>query len=320
MVTLLLAALALSQSAELISVRKIWDRAPHNAFTDLVRHNGRLYCVFREGARHVSPDGALRVLRSRDGEAWEPAALIASRDGDLRDAKITVTPDGRLMLSGAVAYPEGSPVRHRSLVWFSRDGTTWTDAQPVADPNYWLWRITWNGAQALGVGYLTEPDRRGVRLYQGDARSFQTLVADLGIGGYPNEAAIRFAADGAAYCLLRRDPWKGDAHTALLGRSRPPYREWTWKDLGVRIGGPEFQIVSGDAAVSVVRLYDGEQRTSVCALDLKKGALREILRLPSGGDSSYAGIVRDGSQLWISYYSSHEGKTSIYLARVRYTP
>ena len=30
---------------ELVEVRKIWDRAPHNAFTDLIRHKDRWYCV-----------------------------------------------------------------------------------------------------------------------------------------------------------------------------------------------------------------------------------------------------------------------------------
>ena len=39
--------------------RKIWDAAPHNAFTDLVRFKDRWFCVFREGATHVSPDGKL---------------------------------------------------------------------------------------------------------------------------------------------------------------------------------------------------------------------------------------------------------------------
>ena len=33
----------------LISVERIWDRAQHNAFTDLARSHGRLYCTFREG-------------------------------------------------------------------------------------------------------------------------------------------------------------------------------------------------------------------------------------------------------------------------------
>src|SRR5688500_7815387 len=84
---------------ELVEVRKISDRAPHSAFTDLVRFKGRWYCVFREGKAHVSPDGAIRVLTSADGKAWESAALLTSKTADLRDPKITVTPDGKLHLS-----------------------------------------------------------------------------------------------------------------------------------------------------------------------------------------------------------------------------
>ena len=35
-------------------VARIWDQAPHNAFTDLIRHDGQWYCAFREGEGHVS--------------------------------------------------------------------------------------------------------------------------------------------------------------------------------------------------------------------------------------------------------------------------
>lgn len=75
-------------------VRRIWNKSKHNAFTDLVRFGDRWFCVFREGSAHVSPDGALRVIRSKDGIEWESAALIEHSSADLRDAKITVTPDG----------------------------------------------------------------------------------------------------------------------------------------------------------------------------------------------------------------------------------
>ncbi|MCA9088271.1 MAG: exo-alpha-sialidase, partial [Planctomycetaceae bacterium] len=61
---------------QLRDVQRIWDKAPHNAFTDLLFHEGRWYCVFREGSAHVSPDGALRVLTSTDGEHWESLALV----------------------------------------------------------------------------------------------------------------------------------------------------------------------------------------------------------------------------------------------------
>ena len=54
----------------LLQVKKIWDAAPHNAFTDLVRFEDRWFCVFREGQDHVSSDGCLRVIVSEDGENW----------------------------------------------------------------------------------------------------------------------------------------------------------------------------------------------------------------------------------------------------------
>jgi hypothetical protein len=42
-----------------------------------------------------------------------------------------------------------------------------------------------------------------------------------------------------------------------------------------------------------------------------------VLALPSGGDTSYPGMVWHDNLLWMSYYSSHEGKTSIYLAKIK---
>ncbi|MEJ7592590.1 MAG: hypothetical protein WKF77_13640 [Planctomycetaceae bacterium] len=45
--------------------------------------------------------------------------------------------------------------------------------------------------------------------------------------------------------------------------------------------------------------------------------MTECLELPSGGDTSYAGMVLHDGLLWVSYYSSHEEKTCIYLAKVK---
>jgi len=40
------------------------------------------------------------------------------------------------------------------------------------------------------------------------------------------------------------------------------------------------------------------------------------LILPSGGDCSYPGMVWHDNVLWVTYYSSHEKNTSIYLAKI----
>jgi hypothetical protein len=102
-----------------------------------------------------------------------------------------------------------------------------------------------------------------------------------------------------------------------LGIARPPYTDWTWHDLGVQIGGPNMIQLPDGRFVAVVRLYDSPVRTSLCWLDPDKGTMTEALKLPSGGDTSYAGLAWHDELLWISYYSSHEGKTSIYLAKVK---
>ena len=53
-------------------------------------------------------------------------------------------------------------------------------------------------------------------------------------------------------------------------------------------------------------------------IDPQAGRIQPLLTLPSGGDTSYPGMVWHEGQLWISYYASHEGRTSIYLARVEF--
>ena len=303
---------------QLVESRKIWDQAPHNAFTDLIRFQDRWYCVFREGKGHVSPDGSLRVITSSDGKDWQSAALISSPTSDLRDAKITVTPDGKLMLAGAEAINKPTTHRHQSLVWFSADAKTWSQKHEVGSRDNWLWRITWHKGKAYGFGYGTGKTRGLTLFCSGDGKTFKTLIEKVDVEGtYPNETSMLFLADDTCLCLLRQD---GKPSNGYLGTSRPPYTQWTWKQLDRKIGGPHMIRLGDGRLLAAVRLYDKPVRTSLCWLDPDKGTLSEALRLPSGGDTSYAGLVWHDGLLWVSYYSSHEGKTAIYLAKVKVAP
>jgi hypothetical protein len=313
---------------KLLDVRMIWDAAPHNAFTGLVRFKDRWFIAFREGKAHVSPDGALRIITSADGEKWESAALITSDQGDLRDAKLAITPEGQLMLAGAVALKDPKPVRHLSKVWFSDDGKDWSRGMTVGDENYWLWRVTFHEKLGYGIGYRTVAPR-SARLYvtRTDGRIFETLVPDLGPKGWPGEHDFVFQPDGSAVCLLRRDPppkneaegldAAAKAGLGLVGTSKAPFTQWEWRDVGVRIGGPALLRLPDGRLLATVRLYDGKVRASLCWLDPQSAKLTECLKLPSGGDCSYAGMVLHDGVVLVSYYSSHEGKTKIYLAKVR---
>lgn len=304
-----------NKDAEIISVKKIGDRAPHNAFTDLARFKDRFYCVYREGQDHVSPDGALRILSSADGETWESAALIQSEKEDLRDAKIRVTPDGRLFLGGAGALHDTSKHTHQSYVWFSDDGKVWGDAIPVGDPDFWIWRVTHHKDAWWGVGYGCRDHLKSARLYSApDGVQFKPIVETLSNDGYPTEATLHFLKDDTCLCLVRRD--EGNRH-AYLGTARSPYTEWHWKDLGAALGGPHLIELPDGRLLASGRLYDQKERTSLLWLDKEAGKLTEFLTLPSGGDTSYPGLVLHEGLLYVSYYSSHEGKSSVYLAKVK---
>ena len=292
-------------------VRKIWDDAPHNAFTDLIRFQDRWYCVFREGKGHVSPDGAIRVITSKDGQKWTSAARLERKSWDLRDPKITLAPDGRLMLTGAAARRPPDKNEHRSLVWYSKDAADWGQPIEMGETNYWIWRATWHKGTAYAVGYETTSEK-SIRLYHSkDGKKFEPLVARLLSEGYPNESSMLFNQDDSALCLVRRDE---KPNSAMLGSAQPPYTTWQWKDLGVALGGPHMLRLPDGRIVAAGRRYDGGVRTSLHWLDPKAGKLTEFLKLPSGGDTSYPGLVWHDGKLYVSYYSSHEGKTSIYFA------
>ena len=291
---------------KLISTQKIWDQAPHNAFTDLILFQGELLCVLREGTTHVSFDGTLRIIGSSDGTHWESKAHIISPETDLRDGKLCITPDKQLMLCGA----EKSKMGYQSMAWFSDDGIIWSEKHKIGEPDFWLWRVTWEATKAYGVGYHCAKNQF-VRLYESpDGKQFSTLVDHLLDEGTPNESSLIFD-NNKAYCLLRREQANG-----VLGVSKAPYTRWKWLDLKVPFGGPHMIRLPDGRFIAGIRLYNEKIRTSLCWLDPKTGELTEALKLPSGGDTSYAGLLWHEDLLWVSYYSSHEGKASIYLAKV----
>ncbi|MEK6234133.1 MAG: exo-alpha-sialidase, partial [Planctomycetales bacterium] len=150
-----------------------------------------------------------------------------------------------------------------------------------------------------------------------DGKSFRPWVENLFDVGRPSEASLLFLKDTTCLCLLRRD---GQPNAAMLGEAKPPYKKWTWKDLGVRVGGPHITQAPDGRILVAGRDYQSGTRTKLWMLSPDHAKLTDLLTLPSGGDTSYPGLAWHEGLLWVSYYSSHEGKTSIYLAKVRLNP
>jgi len=307
---------------ELIEVRRIWDAAPHNAFTDLVRFQGRWYCAFREARSHGVPGaGKIRVIRSYDAVAWQSVGLLdIGPQHDMRDARLNVAPDGRLMLNAAAA-PLASVSQRQSLVWFSRDGSTWSDGpHKVGEPNWWLWCVQVHPDGTIyGVGYGdTTTPRRTTRLYRStDGIAYTTLLPTLTSQPLTGETALLFRPDGTAVALVRGDVRTGQSFVGVAGGD---YTQWTFRPLNQGLGGPELLQLADGTILAATRLYKPATRTSLCWLEPESAQLVELLALPSGGDTSYPGMVWHDGKLWVSYYSSHEGKANIYLAQVHVRP
>lgn len=318
-------------TAELLGVKKIWDQAPHNAFTDLARWKEQFYCAFREGRSHVSTDGRIRVLCSRDMEAWSSTGSISLDGYDLRDAHLSVTPDNRLMLLGGAAprKKDGESAPTGSFVSFSKDGSDWSKPQIVSEPGRWLWCVTWHKGKAYGVSYSAGKGSPHLELLASDdGITYKSLVPKLYDAGRPGEVTLRFDSSDTCYALVRRDKLGDQPYSTILGISRGDYTQWQWHDLGPEFnafGGPNFiQLPTGHGSTELTgawlaagRMHQDAAHTALCCLDMTEHKMTKLLKFPSGGDTSYPGLVWHNDLLYVSYYSSHEGKGSIYLAQVR---
>jgi hypothetical protein len=312
----------ISSNVNEISVEKIWDKAPHSAFTDLVRFRNAWYCTFREAPAHVSgPVGRAYLIRSKDGIKWQGIDSFEMKGMDVRDPKLSITPSNRLMVLMDVETYKDGKIATRSPYYsvsdengnnFSRPQRSKVD-ESITTRSDWVWRITWN----KGVGYAVVYQQSSLIVLKTMDGSYFEKVSKLDIQGSPNESTIRFDKDDNMYVIVRRD---GEDPMAVLAKSRPPYTAWVMNKMNYRLGGPNFLFLDDKTLCIGARLYemvDGKLKpaTAIFLSDLD-GKIYKTIKLPSGGDTSYPGMVFYGDQLWVSYYSSHEGKTAVYLAKI----
>ncbi len=300
--------------AEIVDVRMIWGRAPHNASADLLRFRERWYCVFREGSLTASPDGAVRVLSSPDGHVWQSSASVSVPGADLRDPKLSTTSYSRLLLLAEAVSGGAAGPAHRTLAWSSPDSREWEGPAQAGDPGMRLGPVTWHLNRAYSVGY-SSPGPGPVRLYSsGDGERFTIQADNLVPPRQDAEAGLLFGRDGNALCLMRGD---GAGAPAQLGTSRAPYKAWSWSVLNASVATPNVLELADGRIIVAGSIPGNEARIALWWLDPERGTLKEFLRLPSGGESGRPGLASHEGILWIAYHSSHEGRAMIYLARVK---
>jgi hypothetical protein len=320
---------------QVVSVRRVFHNGEHNAFTDLVRFQGKLYLTFRScpDGHGVNPTASIMVLTSDDAQAWRPVHRFRVAERDTRDPHFLVFQDKLFVYTGTwysgtttLAPQDYDLNQHLGYAAWSEDGVTWHSPIMLEGTfGHYIWRASTFGGKA----YLCGRRKTGFAMGpKGEGRQVQSLMLESDDGLIwrkraifqeiaGDETASLFEPDGSVLAVGRRG---GDK--AQLLRSRPPYTDWARQDLDRYIGGP-LLVKWGDRYLVGGRnsTKDRGPKTSLCWL--VGNQLHELAELPSGGDNSYPGFVALGpGRALVSYYSSHErdesGKqiTAIYLAEL----
>lgn len=311
-----------------VNVTRIWEEG-YSAFPSIVNYKGKYYVSFREGYSHIFnkegiADGKARIICSADGREWQSVALLTKEGFDLRDPKLSVTPDGRLMVTmGGSLYVDKELLGQYPQVSFSDDGLNFSEPQQAYvngdrnDDHEWIWRVTWHE----GTGYAVTYGNHFALLKTTDGINFDIVKEFSEIDNFPNEATVRFAPDGRMYIIIRRD---GQDNTAYWATSESPYTDWELKQLPMHVGGPELMILDNGKALVGGRCHFPGQAKTMIWKGKTDGSFNPFLILPSGWDNSYPGFIQVGDELWTVYYSSHElkraddgySRAGIYLAKM----
>ena len=330
-------------SAHINSVNRVYSDENHSAFTDMCRFNDRLYLCFR-----TCPDGhgvfstsSIIIMASSDGSEWTRVHSFNVPNRDTRDPHFLIFRERLFLYTGTWLPSLEGELRdlndHLGYAVLTKDGRSWEGPHLLEGTyGHYIWRAASFGQTA----YLCGRRRCGFRPNVESEKVQEEIEAvmlesDDGLvwrfaaffnTDFGNETAFLFEPDGSVLALARG----GGPQPARICRSSPPYAEWSRTNLDRNIGGPLLArwgnryLVGGrktlvaDMVTNHGAFIEGQAITTLYWL--QNDILHEIVELPSAGDNSYPGFIEiDEHRALVSYYSSHEGQASIYLANLNLT-
>lgn len=312
------------------NIRRAFHNGEHNAFTDLIRWKGKLWLTFRTcpDGHMVFPTSRVLILSSEDeGKNWKEEHEFSVPFRDVRDPHFLEFQDKLFVYTGTWWSGEGELPRedydlnkHLGYAVYSGDGNTWSEpTQLEGTYGHYIWRAAAHDGKAYLCGrrkqhYGEKGSIESAMLESADGLIWNYVSLfqeDLG-----NETAFLFEENGDLVAFSR-----GNSTESQLARSKPPYQEWDRRKVDLYVGGPLLVKWKGHYLVGGRRSTGDGPKTTFYWLE--NDDLKEILRLPSGGDNSYPGFVElDENRALISWYSSHEKDengepvTAIYLAEL----
>ncbi len=318
-------------------VRRVYHNGEHNAFTDLIRWQGKYWLTFRScpDGHMVFPTSSIRILSSDDGREWTEEHRFSVSFRDVRDPHFLIFKEQLFVYTGTWWSGEGELPRdqydlnkHLGYAVFTTDGKRWSQpTQLEGTYGHYIWRAATHDGKAYLCGrrkrhYADQSEIDGERPRVVESAMLESedglhwRFHSLFQPGRGDETAFLFEENGDLLAVSR-----AGSKPAEIIRAAPPWREKTRVSFPDYIGGPlltrwgDHTLVGGrrnteDGPKTVLYWLEGDSLT-VCA------------ELPSGGDNSYPGFVEldDGRGL-VSWYSSHEkdeeGRTitAIYLAEL----
>jgi hypothetical protein len=289
-------------------VRRVYGDGRHNAFTALVRWRDRFWLAFRNAESHMSFDGRILVLASADALEWREVHRI-ERGGDDRDPHLLVAGD-RLVLTINQRHPD----HRQAWATWTDDGASWSAPEPCYDRDFIIWKPRALHRRYLAGGYHVNPDRSGrfVNLIASDDGLAWRTEAPIGLTGQESETLLHAPSPERLLAFIR---WQEEPCHARIAEAERPFTDWRTRPAGIMLQGQDCVSV-GDALLVGSRAREGEE-TRTALYRYADGCFEPYAVLPSGGDTSYPAFAwQQESRLLMSYYSSHDGPSSIYLAEV----
>lgn len=310
-----------------ISLRPLVSDGNHNAFTGLIRFNEALYLTYRRSSGHGVPDGDIAVKRSADGgKTWRDAASPFT-GGDRTYYEGHLVEHGGKLLMFAGTFKRGGKLDKstaQEFVSVSTDGETWSPMQPACDPLWRFWHPASHGGRLYVAAYqvdLSELKPDGaipahcwkVKLMVSDDGLSWSDVSMLSENEGGNETELLFEDDGTLRAFVRCG---AGAKHLIEKRSAPPYKQWSEPiDCGQIIEGQVVKRIGGRLFMvgrhrpchhRATTIYEDRSGVRTRIWVHADGYWIEFAELPSGGDTSYAGIVELGpGRALVSYYSQH---------------
>ena len=294
-----------------LEVRKVFTNGKHNAFTAMRRFKGDLYLAFRAGDSHNSPTADVLVLRSKDGRDWRQIYKLDAAKDD-RDPQMVAT-DQRLFLY----CPSMNGVELTTWLTHTDDGAQWSAPVKIYEPQFILWKPCIHDGVFYSTAHKKDETSGGKGREVHFVKSADGIrwekISTIRAGNWESETTLFFDDKHHAIAFLRQ---KYGSPQAQVLESDPPYAGWKSRAAGVsHFSGHSVHTFKGVTYLLSRFTKPGKAYGSMI-YTFAGGKLTPYCELPAGGDCAYLEAVEDGANMLVSYYSTHEGTTDIYLAVV----